>query len=374
MVADGMGAHAAGEYASKLAVDHVPHTYHKEPDDSPGAALRKAIEETNHLIHTRGQANLEFQGMGTTCSALVLVPEGALVAQVGDSRVYRLRGNRLEQLSFDHSLVWELQHSGQLSGDEVPNFIPKNIITRSLGPNPEVKVDLEGPFPIVVGDRFLLCSDGLTGQVKNEELAAIVGALPPREAVRALVDLANLRGGPDNITVLVIQVTGPEIARGGAASDDQTAGKPLANKQSMALWGCVGLLALASLGAFIAGVPLAGLAAALTAVLTATIGSILLGRKSAAAEPRVAGEPHGKAPYATAICAANADFTTELTRVLDQLRDAAQHEDWVLDWSKVNSSTAMAQEAAARHDYVAAVREYCRAISILMAELRNQRK
>ena len=107
LVADGMGAHAAGEYASKLAVDHVPHTYHKEPDASAATAIRKAIEEANHIIPARGQANPDFQGMGTTCSALIMLPEGAMVAHVGDSRVYRLRSNRLEQLTFDHSLVWE---------------------------------------------------------------------------------------------------------------------------------------------------------------------------------------------------------------------------------------------------------------------------
>jgi protein phosphatase len=295
-----------------------------------------------------------------------------LVAQVGDSRVYRLRGNRLEQLSFDHSLVWELQHSGQLPGDDVPNFIPKNIITRSLGPNPEVKVDLEGPFPVAVGDRFLLCSDGLTGQVKNEELAAIIGALPPQEAVHALVDLANLRGGPDNITVLVIQVTGPDVARGGADHQAPTSQPP--EKLTLALWGVVALMALASLAALVSGLTVVGLAAALSAALTATAGSILLARNKQAALPRHLGEPHGKAPYATAMSAANADFTAELARVLEQLRDAAQHEDWVLDWSKVKSSTAKAQDAIARQEYVVAVREYCRAISVLMTELRSQRK
>src|SRR5450755_744823 len=114
MVADGMGAHAAGELASKLAVDNIPHIYFKLRDQYPPAALRQAIREVNTLIHTKGQSSIGFQGMGTTCSCLVLLPEGALVAHIGDSRVYRLRGNRLAQLTFDHSLVWEMAAAGHM--------------------------------------------------------------------------------------------------------------------------------------------------------------------------------------------------------------------------------------------------------------------
>ena len=157
-------------------------------------------------IHERGQANAEFQGMGTTCSVLVLLPTTAVIAHVGDSRVYRLRRRQLEQLTFDHSLVWEMMAAGQMPRGEVANFIPKNIITRSLGPHADVQVDLEGPFPLEVGDTFLLCSDGLSGQVKDEEIGAILSVLSPQEAVRALVDMANLRGGPDNITAIVARV------------------------------------------------------------------------------------------------------------------------------------------------------------------------
>ena len=201
LVADGMGAHAAGELASKLAAGGIPHTYHKLLEQPPPEALRQAVIESNAHIHGRGEANAEFHGMGTTTSVLVLLPQGAIVAHVGDSRVYRFRRGRLEQLTFDHSLVWEMMATGQLPAGDVANFIPKNIITRSLGPHPEVKVDLEGPLPLEQGDTFLLCSDGLSGQVKDEQIAAILGSMSPAEAARALIDLANLQGGPDNITV-----------------------------------------------------------------------------------------------------------------------------------------------------------------------------
>src|SRR5687767_7575345 len=115
IVADGMGAHAAGELASKLAVDGISHLYHKHREFSPPEALVAAIQETNAEIHRRGEANADFHNMGTTTSALVLLPQGAFVGHVGDSRVYRLRGDNYEQLTFDHSLVWEIRHSTPLS-------------------------------------------------------------------------------------------------------------------------------------------------------------------------------------------------------------------------------------------------------------------
>lgn len=372
MVADGMGAHAAGEYASKLAVDHVPHTYHKEPDASPATAIRKAIEEANHVIHARGQANPDFQGMGTTCSALVLLPEGALVAHVGDSRIYRLRGNRLEQLTFDHSLVWELAASGQLSGDEIPNYIPKNIITRSLGPNAEVRVDLEGPFPAAVGDTFLLCSDGLSGQVRNEEMAAILSALPPPEAVHALVDLANLRGGPDNITVIVTRVAAP-LEQGAEVDSARFAESTPAKRQfNPMVWAIPVLFALAAIGLFLIRQPLPALGCVLLTVISAVALSILASRKGNSGDRD--NDHFGRAPYATAVIDANTTFIADLARILEQLKDAAKQEAWVLDWAKVNALTSKAEEASRKNEPIVAVREYCRAISMFMEQLRHQRR
>ncbi len=174
MVADGMGAHAAGELASKLAVDNISHTYFKLRDLYPPAALRQAIRDANATIHAKGQSSIGFQGMGTTCSCLVLLPQGALVAHIGDSRIYRLRGDLLEQLTFDHSLVWEMAAAGQMAEADVPSYIPKNVITRSLGPHPSVHIDLEGPFSAESGDKFLICSDGLSGPIVDEEIGVLL--------------------------------------------------------------------------------------------------------------------------------------------------------------------------------------------------------
>lgn len=207
LVADGMGAHAVGELASKIAVDNIPHLYSKYAREGAQPALERAFVEANTTIHTRGQQNADFRGMGTTGTALVLRPDGAWVGHVGDSRAYRIRAGVIEQLSFDHSLLWELARRQRKNPEELQG-IPPNVIVRSLGPEPVVQVDVEGPHLVEPGDVYLLCSDGLSGQVSDRELGAVVTTLPPSEACRFLVHLANLQGGPDNITVIVARVRG----------------------------------------------------------------------------------------------------------------------------------------------------------------------
>ena len=207
LVADGMGAHAVGELASKLAVDNVPHVFSKYVKDGAVAAMRRAFTETNATIFNRGKQNREFEGMGTTGTALVIRPEGAWVGHVGDSRAYRVRGGVIEQLSFDHSLLWELARRQGISPEDLTG-VPPNVIVRSLGPESTVQVDVEGPHPLERGDVFVLCSDGLSGQVNDRVMGAVVSVLPPEEATRFLVHMANLQGGPDNITVIVVRVGG----------------------------------------------------------------------------------------------------------------------------------------------------------------------
>ncbi len=210
MVADGMGAHAVGELASKLACDNIPHNYTKARSGTPSEAIAKAYKEVGSLIHGKATANRDFQGMGTTCSTLLLLPEGALIAHVGDSRVYRIRNGRIDQLSFDHSLAWELVRRNHLSEEQANKAVPRNVITRSLGPDPNIEVDIEGPLPVEPGDVFLLCSDGLSGPVEDAELGAFAGNFHPKNACRYLLNLANLRGGHDNITVIIARI-GPWV-------------------------------------------------------------------------------------------------------------------------------------------------------------------
>ncbi|MCS6864101.1 MAG: protein phosphatase 2C domain-containing protein [Gemmata sp.] len=213
VVADGMGGHAVGEKASAKAVRDIPFIYTKHVKDGVIPAIRRAFQEANAGIYAIGQQNPEFRGLGTTSTALILRPEGAWIAHVGDSRAYRIRKGVAEQLTFDHSWVWEIARRQGVDPDQLGDF-KKNVIIRSLGPDPEVEVDIEGPHPVEPGDVFLLCSDGLTGVVTPQEVGAIVSVMPAEEAVRFLVHLANLRGGPDNITVMIVQIpdSSPEQA------------------------------------------------------------------------------------------------------------------------------------------------------------------
>lgn len=213
VVADGMGAHAAGELASAIAAERVPKIYEQRSQYSPPLALLLSLDTVNAEINAKGESGHEFKGMGTTCTTLAILPRGAIVGHIGDSRCYRVRGRTIEQLSRDHSLVWELESAGGMSREQAADAAPKNIITRSMGPNPRVDVDLEGPFPVIAGDVFLLCSDGLSGQVSDEEIGLLAAGLEPQEAADALIGLALERGAPDNVTVVVARAGEEEVSK-----------------------------------------------------------------------------------------------------------------------------------------------------------------
>lgn len=374
MVADGMGAHAAGELASKLAADGVPHLYFKYEELSPPEALIRAIRETNNEIHRRGMANPDFHNMGTTGSVLVLLPQGALAAHIGDSRIYRLRGNTISQLTFDHSLQWELKASGQLpAGTDIGAIVPKNVITRSLGPNPSVQIDLEGPHPIVQGDVYLLCSDGLSGRVEDAELGAIMASLAPPEAAQALIDLANLRGGPDNSTVLIAKITGAEIASSAATAAPLRMGdSPLRWPVFAAPWigaaACVlAAVVMAAVGWFVA----AGIAVALAA-LACVIGLVLRSGGFASGTSLGEGRQLGKGPYANVSCAPSAELVQKLAATLDELREAARDGEWTINWQPLDECCRQAAVSSQAGNFPEAVRQYCRGISYMMNELRSQ--
>ena len=369
IVADGMGAHAAGELASKLAVDHIPHLYGKYDDLPQFEALRKSVVDANTEIHKRGQANEEFHNMGTTCSTLLLMPTGAVVAHVGDSRVYRLRKNQIEQLTFDHSLVWEMRKSGQLSEDEMAaGKIPKNVITRSLGPYPESKVDLEGPFPIMVNDKFLLCSDGLTGLVEDDELGSLMANLPPDEAARAMVDLANLRGGHDNITCVIIHVKHPRLATGadpGASIAPRGKRKSLFNPISIAVVVGSALMAAAF---FLMGEQVTALIPAIVFAI-GLIWMIFQLIQSASSDADIAGPRRfGEGPYVQKSCASGKNVAIQLKNMTVQLVDVARQQNWKIDTDGMNAMLKAAEASEGQN----AVKGYARCISFLMDQLRNQ--
>jgi protein phosphatase len=374
MVADGMGAHAAGELASKLAADGVPHLYHKHREFSPPEALLRAIRETNTEIHRRGTANADFHNMGTTASVLVLLPQGAMAAHVGDSRIYRLRGQTISQLTFDHSLQWELQASGQLpEGTDIAAVVPKNVITRSLGPNAAVQIDLEGPHSIAVGDVYLLCSDGLTGRVEDAELGAILSSLAPQEAAQALVDLANLRGGPDNITVIVARVAGGELATGTTPAEPLRMGAQDETRPvHPAVWIVAAVCTLSAIVMAVLGQLLAGGIALAGAAVAGLVG--LVQRYSGIGSGAVVGHGRmlGRGPYTNVACPPSHEMTQKLAATLDELREAAREGDWTVNWRPLDECCRQAAVAEQAGNFVEAVRQYCRGISYVMNELRLQ--
>jgi PPM family protein phosphatase len=222
VVADGMGGAQAGEVASKAAAE----SFDRElPQAPPERILRETIETANRAIHERAQSDAELAGMGTTTTAVLVDAEAEEVAigHVGDSRAYRLRGARFEQLTRDHSLVEEMRRKGQLTDAQAEDHPQRSIITRALGPEPEVEVDLQ-TVPAQAGDVFLICSDGLTTMLGDEQIGRILTrATSLQAAVRALVDEANRAGGRDNITVVAFRLedaAAPVPAPPGAGPDE----------------------------------------------------------------------------------------------------------------------------------------------------------
>ncbi|MFO7906066.1 MAG: PP2C family protein-serine/threonine phosphatase [Planctomycetota bacterium] len=373
VVADGMGAHAAGELASEMAVSGITHRYYKYHHLSPPDALRKAIQDTNTDVYQRGQANVGFHNMGTTASTLVLLPQGALVAHVGDSRVYRQRGNQLEQLTFDHSLAWEIQASGQFRGNaEFANAVPKNIITRSLGPNETVRIDFEGPFPLVPDDTFLLCSDGLTGLVEDEEIGPLLASLPPGTAAQALADLANLRGGHDNITVVVVRVTGPSPAshHGGHSDSPTTEHAEPPDRITLLAWIAASVSTLAALAMLVlkrGGPAVVAIIVGVVAVLLA-----IIRRWARTPDDAQATESRrfGKGPYVTVQSPVNTTFTGKLAELVNQLRSVIEEEQWGVDIQEFDAQCRAAEQAVKQNKHETALRHYVNAVSAIMHELR----
>jgi len=205
VVADGMGGAQAGEVASKAAAE----SFERElPQAPPEQVLRETIEEANRTIHELARKDPGLTGMGTTTTAAIvdLEAEEVAIGHVGDSRAYRLRGEKLERLTRDHSLVEEMRRKGQLTEAQAEDHPQRSIITRALGPEPVVEVDLQ-TVPAQAGDVFLICSDGLTTMLDDERIAGLLGrASSMAAAVRALVDEANRAGGRDNITVIAFKL------------------------------------------------------------------------------------------------------------------------------------------------------------------------
>lgn len=227
LVADGMGGHSAGEVASQEAAATVHGMVRREAEllreldtlpfpENPGhppelvrrgmRVLESSVQAATYLVHAMAEHNPDHRGMGTTLSAVLIRGNVGISAQVGDSRVYRIRGEEVTQLTEDHTLVaWQVRR-GLITEEEAEQSRHKNMITRAVGSRDYVQVDVS-LFDVESGDRFVLCSDGLYGYVGEHELASLSGP-GPKSSAESLVALANRRGGLDNITAVVVQIGG----------------------------------------------------------------------------------------------------------------------------------------------------------------------
>jgi serine/threonine protein phosphatase PrpC len=204
-VADGMGGAQAGEVASRLAA--AAFREYREADElAPEERVRAIIKEANRRIYDRARTDSEVSGMGTTVTAALLTDGRVVIGHVGDSRAYRIRDGRLEQLTDDHSLVADLMRSGRLTAEEAEGHPQRSVITRALGTDPDVDVDTL-VIEVEAGDLFLLCSDGLSTMVSDSEvLQTVERAATLDEAARDLVRAANTGGGEDNVTVVLFRL------------------------------------------------------------------------------------------------------------------------------------------------------------------------
>jgi protein phosphatase len=383
LVADGMGAHAVGDKASEQAVGLIPHMYHKYVVQGPVAALRRAFVEANASIHACGQANKDFAGMGTTATALLLRPEGAWISHVGDSRAYRVRNGVIEQLSYDHSLVWEYARIKGVDPSEVQD-IPANVIHRCLGPEPLVQVDIEGPHPVRPGDVFVLCSDGLSGPISDAEIGAAVSVLPPAEACRYLVDLANLRGGPDNITVIVVRVRGsaqgngvPSAAAPGSPSGTHRIRKPAPRTPWWLVAMIVGIICVLSAASLkqsqFNDLAVMMFCCAFVSVLAGLAGLAVHFLQVRRKETAEAEGPEARV-HRRAECRIELPLLDRLFEVVRALHARAQEKEWELDWSPVEAHERQAKSAEEQGDLYGAYREYCRALFPLARALERRRQ
>ena len=208
IVADGMGGYAAGEVASRTAVETVGDIYYRDRSADIGEALDHSLTRANEAVIEEANRDAERAGMGTTIAVAAIQDSGVRIANVGDSRVYLMRNGELQQITHDHSWVAELVAVGKITPEEARHHPMRNVVTRSLGGRPSVEVEVYPRTILEGGDIVLLCSDGLWGMVPAEQIQRIVGGLSAQAAADALINAANEAGGHDNITAIVCRVLG----------------------------------------------------------------------------------------------------------------------------------------------------------------------
>ncbi len=207
IVADGMGGYEGGQEASRLAVDTLVETYRGYDGDDPQQALIEGMQAAHQEIRRYGTDHPALQGMGTTCTAAAIVGDALHYVHVGDTRLYLIRDGRITQVTRDHSYVGRLVEAGMITREEAERHPQRNILTAAVGTTPELIMDSPGqPEPLRPGDVIVICTDGLWGQVHDQEIFEAVNKQDAESAGHDLIELARQRGGPDNITVNILRL------------------------------------------------------------------------------------------------------------------------------------------------------------------------
>jgi PPM family protein phosphatase len=383
IVADGMGGHAVGEKASAKAAREIPLIYAKHVQEGPMVALRRAFQETNAGIHAIGQENPEFRGLGTTGTALILREDGAWIAHVGDSRVYRVRTGQIEQLSFDHSYVWEMARRLNIPPEELAD-VKKNVIIRSLGPDPLVQVDIEGPHPLESGDTFVLCSDGLSNLVEPEEIGAVTAAFPTQEAARLLLEIANLRGGPDNITVVIVKIGANEPS---VVSESVKVAKPTFFANAVQKWKrrvpiAINILLLGFLFAVICFISMFNdwsgkfLWFVLSGLLIAggLVMLMLQARKQQLEDEKESDKPRKLNVYRQYECHIHPDLVEKFRKLAEDVKQHMESNNVAGDWKTYQKHHDVAEKAWKESDLLTSFREACRGLFLLAKTYNSSRQ
>lgn len=220
VVADGMGGHVAGDIASSTAIDTIKEQSSSARAEDPNT-LAELVLAANSRIWEKAESDSTLRGMGTTCTLLLLDSSKAQFAHVGDSRAYLLRGGTLTQITEDHTLVGRMVKEGRLSADDAERHPQRSIVTRALGVDSEVEVDLL-TVDVVEGDRILICSDGLSSMIDFDTIASLLTQeSDPQVAAERLVDAANEAGGEDNITVVIVDIGAEDLQGAGAVTESR---------------------------------------------------------------------------------------------------------------------------------------------------------
>jgi serine/threonine protein phosphatase PrpC len=205
IIADGIGGHIGGNTASKMAVNIIQEEYFKNDSEDISDSLLKAFQKANKLICDELSCSDPYLKMGTTCSALVLTSQHGCIAHVGDSEIFQIENEKILKLTLDHTIIVELMNRGAITEDEAKKHPEKSVLSRALGIEAEVEIDILENIVLQGKQSFVLCTDGLA-KVSPEEIKNVVLGEQPKEACRILVQMANDRGGGDNVTVQVIKI------------------------------------------------------------------------------------------------------------------------------------------------------------------------